>query len=133
MGKRGDGVRKILDTLFHNKKHSIGFPILVATVLYLVFVVFGVAEDKVNLMITTPIVSIVGFFGVFVIVLVQVKNTLCPAWFLNLFECLIVVVFGVYTIIGTVSFVISGFQSFTPALCLGPITFSAVSWAHSKR
>lgn len=124
---------KILDTLFHNKKLSIGIPILIATVLYLLFIVFGMAEDKTNLIITTPIVSIVVFFGVFVMVLVQVKNTLCPAWFLNLFEFLIIVVFGVYTIIGTVSFVISGFHSFTPALCLGPITFSAVSWAHSKR
>lgn len=126
-------MRKILDTLFHNKKLSIGIPILVATVLYLVFVVFGVAEDKINLIITTPIISIVVFFGVFVMVLVQVKNTLCPAWFLNLFEFLIVVVFGVFAIVGTIPFVISGFQNFTPTLCLGPITFSAVSWAHSKR
>lgn len=126
-------MRNILDTLFHNKKLSIGIPILIATVLYLVFVVFGVAEDKINLIITTPIVSIVVFFGVFAVVLVQVKNALCPAWFLNLFEFLIVVVFGVYTIIGTVSFVISGFQNFTPMLCWGPVIFSAVSWAHSKR
>lgn len=126
-------MRNILNTLFHNKKLSIGIPILIATVLYLLFVVFGVAEDKINLIITTPIVSIVVFFGVFVMVLVQVKNTLCPAWFLNLFEFLIVVVFGVYTIIGTISFVMSGFQNFTPMLCLGPVTFSAVSWAHSKR
>ena len=126
-------MRKILDTLFHNKKLSIGIPILIATGLYLLFIVFGMAEDKTNLIISTPIVSVVGFFGVFALVLVQIKNTLCPEWFLNLFEFLIVVVFGVYTIIGTVSFVISGFQNFTPALCLGPITFSAVSWAHSKR
>ena len=126
-------MRKILDTLFHNKKLSIGIPILIATVLYLLFIMFGMAEDKTNLIITTPIVSIVIFFGVFALVLVQVKNTLCPAWFLNLFEFLIVVVFGVYTIIGTVSFVISGFQNFTPMLCLEPVIFSAVSWAHSKR
>ena len=126
-------MRKILDTLLHNKKLSIGIPILIATVLYLLFIVFGMAGDKVNLIIITPIVSIVVFFGVFAVVLVQIKNTLCPAWFLNLFEFLLVVIVGVYTIIGTVSFVISGFQNFTPALCLGPITFSAVSWAHSKR
>lgn len=126
-------MRKILDTLFQNKKHSIGIPILIATVLYLLFIMFGMAEDKTNLIITTPIVSIVVFFGTFALVLVQIKNTLCPEWFLNLFEFLLVVIVGVYTIIGTVSFVISGFQNFTPMLCLGPVIFSAVSWAHSKR
>lgn len=126
-------MRKILDTLFHNKKLSIGIPILIATVLYLLFIVFGMAGDKVNLIIITPIVSVVCFFSVFVLVLIQVKNTLCPEWFLNLFELLIVIIFGVYTLTGTVAFVISGFQNFTPMLCLGPVIFSAVSWAHSKR
>ena len=126
-------MRKILDTLFHNKKLSIGIPILIATVLYLLFIMFGMAEDKTNLIITTPIVSIVVFFGVFALVRVQIKNTLCPEWFLNLFEFLLVVIVGIFTVVQTISFVISGFQNFTPALCLGPITFSAVSWAHSKR
>lgn len=126
-------MRKILDTLFHNKKLSIGIPILIATGLYLLFIVFGMAEDKTNLIISTPILSVVGFFGVFAVVLVQVKNALCPAWFLNLLECLVVVMVGVYFLIGTVAFIISGFQNFTPMLCLGPVTFSAVSWAHSKR
>lgn len=126
-------MRKILDTLFHNKKLSIGIPILIATLLYLLFIVFGMAEDKTNFIIITPIVSVVGFFGVFALVLVQVKNTLCPAWFLNLFECLVVVIVGVDSLTGTVAFIISGFQNFTPMLCLGPVIFSAVSWAHSKR
>lgn len=122
-------MRKILDTLFHNKKLSIGIPILIATLLYLLFIVFGMAEDKINLMITTPIVSIVVFFGVFALVLVQVKNALCPEWFLNLFEFLLVV----FAVVQTISFVMSGFQNFTPMLCLGPVIFSAASWAHSKR
>ena len=122
-------MRKILDTLFHNKKLSIGIPILIATVLYLLFIMFGMAEDKTNLIITTPIVSIVVFFGVFALVLVQTKNTLCPEWFLNLFEFLLVV----FAVVQTISFVMSGFQNFTPMLCLGPVIFSAVSWAHSKR
>ena len=126
-------MRKILDTLFHNKKLSIGIPILISAILYLLFVTFGMAEDKINLMITTPIVSIFVFFGVFALVLVQVKNTLCPAWFLNLFECLAVVIVGVYSLTETVAFIISGFQNFTPMLCLWPVIFSAVSWAHSKR
>ncbi|MBQ7089405.1 MAG: hypothetical protein IJN04_07185 [Clostridia bacterium] len=126
-------MRKILDTLFHNKNLSIGIPILIAAILYLLFVAFGMAEDKTNFIIITPIVSVVGFFGVFAVVLVQVKNTLCPAWFLNLFECLVVVIVGVDSLAGTVAFIISGFQNFTPMLCLGPVIFSAVSWAHSKR
>lgn len=126
-------MRKILDTLFHNKKLSIGIPILIATGLYLLFIVFGMAGDKVNLIIITPIVSVVCFFSVFVLVLIQVKNTLCPEWFLNLFEFLLVVIAGIFTVEQTISFVMSGFQNFTPMLCLGPVIFSAVSWAHSKR
>ena len=58
---------------------------------------------------------------------------MCPEWFLNLFELLAIIVFGVYAIIGAISFVVSGFQNFNIGICLGFITYSAISWAHSKR
>ena len=35
--------------------------------------------------------------------------------------------------IGIISFVIRGFQNFDYGLCLGLVTYSALSWAHSKR
>ena len=126
-------MRKILDKLFQNKKLSIIIPIFVAFVMYLLAVCFSNAEDKLDLIITTPICCAVWFFGVFLIIFVQVKNSACPEWFLNLFELLAVTVFTLVSLIKIVPFLISGFQNFDLAICLGLVTFGAVSWAHSKR
>ena len=49
-------MRKILDKMFENRKLSILIPILVSVLLYLLFIIFGVAEDKMNIIIATPIV-----------------------------------------------------------------------------
>ncbi len=126
-------MQTILDKLFQNKKLSIFIPIIIAVLLYLFFIFFGIAEDKTNLIIATPIASLFWFFGLFLVAFIQVKNPMCPKWFLNLFEFLAVVIFGVFSIIGTLSFIISGFKNFNVGLCLGMITYSAISFAHSKR
>ncbi len=119
--------------MFKNKKLSLIIPIAMVLLVYLLFIFFGTAKDKVNLMIVTPIVTVAGFFGVFLITLIQVKNAACPEWFLNLFELLATIIFGTYAIIETFSFLISGFQNFNVGICLGFVTYSAISWAHSKR
>ena len=126
-------MRKILDKMFATKKLSLIIPMAIALLIYLLFILFGIAEDKTNLMIITPIVSIVGFFGIFLVLFVQVKNSICPEGFLNLFELMATIIFGIYAIIGALFFVISGFQNFNVGICLGFISYSAVSWAHSKR
>ena len=58
-------MRKILDKMFGNKKLSLIIPMAIALLIYLLFILFGTSEDKINLMIITPIVSVIGFFGVF--------------------------------------------------------------------
>ncbi|MBQ2676204.1 MAG: hypothetical protein IJF54_02225 [Clostridia bacterium] len=126
-------MRKLLDIMFENKKLSLIVPTAIALLMYLLFILFGTAEDKTNLMIVTPIVSVIGFFGIFLVIFVQVKNSMCPEWFLNLFELLSTVIFGVYAIIWALSFIISGFQNFNVGICLGFIAYSAISLAHSKR
>lgn len=126
-------MRKILDKMFGNKKLSFFIPLLSAAVVYLLFVLFSSAEDKNHMMIATPIVTVIGFFGVFLIVFFQVKNTACPAWFLNSLELFVTVAFGIYAIAATVSFIMSGLQNFSVAICPGMVTYSAVSWAHNKR
>ncbi len=126
-------MRKTLDKMFKNRKLSILVPIAIAALVYLLFIFFGTADDKINLMIITPIVSIICFFVVFLIVFIQVKNSMCPEWFLNLFELLVTIIFGIYTIVGVVFFIVSGFQNFNVGICLGFVTYSAISWAHSKR
>ena len=119
--------------MFENKKLSLIIPITIALFMYLLFVFFGTSEDKTNMIIITPVMSAFWFFCVFFIFFIQVKNPSCPELFLNVFELLTIVFFSIYTIVGIVSFLFSGFQNFSYGLCLGPATYSAVSWAHNKR
>ena len=126
-------MRKLLDKMFKNKKLSLIIPTAIAVLMYLLFVFFGTTEDKTNLMIITPIVSLICFFGVFLVVFVQVKNSIRPEWFLNLFELLATIIFVIYAIVGVISFIVSGFQNFNVGICLGFVTYGAISCAHSKR
>ena len=126
-------MKKILDKMFGNKKLSFIVPNAIALLMYLLFILFGRAEYKIDLMIETPIVSIIGFFGIYLVVFLQVKNPMCPEWFLNLVELLFAICLDSFAVIRIVSFVISGFQNFDIVICLGLITYSAISWAHSKR
>ena len=131
--KVGVNMRKLLDKMFANKKSSLIIPMAIALLMYLLFVFFGTSADKTNLMMVTPIVSVIVFFGIFLVVFIQVKNSMCPEWFLNLFELMATIIFSVYAIIGALSFVISGFQNFNVGICLGFVSYSSISWAHSKR
>ena len=126
-------MRKILDKMFENKKLAMLVPLVLATLVYLLFVLFGAAENKMNLVIEIPIICAIGFFGGFFVLLIQVKNPSCPEWFLNSFELLCTISWILYAIIGTIRFVIGGFQDFDLSICLGFVVYSAFAWAHSKR
>ena len=126
-------MRKILDKIFEKRKLSILIPILISASLYLLFIIFGVAEDKMNIIIATPIIAVFWFFGVFLVVYVQVKNKSCPEGFLNIVEFAATLLFGIYSTVDAISVVISGFQSFTPITAAGLLTYASISWAHSKR
>ena len=60
-------MRKLLDIMFRNKKLSILIHILLALVVYILFILFGNAEDKIRIVAITPILSAIWFFGVFLI------------------------------------------------------------------
>ena len=126
-------MRKILDKMFENKKLSILLPILISAFLYLLFIIFGVSEDKMNIKIVTLIGSVFWFFGSFLVVYVQVKNKSCPEGFLNFVEFVATLFFGIYSIVDAISVVISGFQNFTPITAAGLLTYASIAWAHSKR
>ena len=126
-------MRKILDKMFENKKLSILIPIFISTLLYLLFIIFGVAEDKMDIIIATPIAAVFWFFGAFLVVYIQVKNKRCPEVFLNIFEFVTTLFFGIYSIVDAISVVISGFQNFTPITVAGLLTYASIAWAHSKR
>ena len=126
-------MRKILDKMFENRKLAFWLPIIFATLVYLLFLLFATVEDKNELLIATPVATVFWLFGSFLVVFVQVKNPRCPEWFLNFFELMAVVVFTVSGLIEAISFVISGFQNFSPLICAGIITYSSISLAHNKR
>ena len=42
-------MRKILDKMFENKKLAILIPILISALMYVLFIIFGTAEDKINI------------------------------------------------------------------------------------
>lgn len=126
-------MRKILDKIFAKRKLSILIPILISASLYLLFIIFGVAEDKMNIIIATPIAAVFWFFGAFLVVYIQVKNKKCSDVFLNIVEFVATLVFGIYSIVDAISVVISGFQTFTPITAAGLLTYASISWAHSKR
>ena len=48
--------------MFANKKLSLIIPMAIALLMYLLFILFGTSADKTNLMMVTPIVSVIGFF-----------------------------------------------------------------------
>lgn len=126
-------MRKILDKMFENKKLSILIPILISVTLYLLFIIFGVAEDKTNIIIATPIAAVFWFLGAFLVVYIQVKNKRCPEGFLNIVEFVATLLFGIYSIVDAISVVISGLQNFTPITAAGLLTYASIAWAHNKR
>lgn len=126
-------MRKFLDSIFANKKLSILIPILYSTLLYLIFILFGTTEDKMGIITITPIASIFIFFGVFLVIYIQVKNKWCPEGFLNFFELIAIIACLNASISFTVFFVVSGFQSFTPITSAAPLIYASIAWAHSKR
>lgn len=126
-------MRKLLDALFSHKKLSFIIPLLSAVVMYLLFIVFVNRPDKLRLAVITPIVTLIRFFGVFLVVFAQVKNRLCTEWFLNLVELLILVIFGLFSIVSCIWFLINPFQNYSEMLCSSMVAWSAVCWAHSKR
>ena len=126
-------MKKILDRMFKSTKLSFVIPLSLALLMYLLFIIFSPSPNKAELIIMTPILSIVWLFGVYFIFLLQIKNPSCPEWFLNSFELLATIIFTFLFIMGTVSFFTTGFQNFNLQICFGCVTYSAIALAHSKR
>ena len=124
---------KILDRMFCNKKWCMLIPALIAMFIYLLFILFSNTDNKINSIIAIPIISAAWFFGSFLVVYMQVKNPICPQWFLDLFELIVIVGFGTYAIISALRFITGGFQNLDYGLCMGLLTYSSVCWAHSMR
>ena len=126
-------MRKFLDKILCKKKWCMLVPILVAACIYLLFIIFGEADNKLRVITTFFLLSALCFVCVFLVVYAQVKNKMCPDWFLALFELIVISVTGLFAVITIVQFFAGGCQNLDFAPCIGPITYSAVCLADSKR
>ena len=125
-------MRKLLDKLLLTKWAYI-IPLGLASIVYLLFLFFSDSESKSNLLTSVPFACAVGFLGVFAVIFVQIKNPHCPAWFLDGFEILAILVFGLSALWMLIGFIASRLQTLNPLACLGLIVYSAVALAHRFR
>ena len=125
-------MKNFLDKLYGNTRPAMAFPLFTALVIYLLFAIFGVTNNKMNLLFVAPIVSVILFFMLFLVIYIQIKNTSCPEWFLNLCELLFTIFSFLMFVRGIFPFFFSGFEDFL-TVCFGCVAFSAIAWAHSKR
>jgi hypothetical protein len=126
-------MREILDKIFKNKKLTILIPIIVSLFLYFLFVLFGTGEEKNNMLILLPLMGLFWYFGVFLVVYIQIKNPLCPEKFLDFFVFIATIFFSIGAVFLTVSALINGMHNFNPVTIPACLTLSSLSWAHSKR
>lgn len=126
-------MRNLLDRVFSNRKAAIIAPLVTAAVMYLLFLLFGQGEDKVNLLLELLLVSVIWYWGVYFIFWIQTKNSSCPEWFLDWSELLALAVFGLGAVNFGVQFLFHMAGNFAPSLCPAIITWSAIALVHGKR
>ncbi len=131
--KNKGGIRKALDSLFKNKKLALITPIISAIVIYILFVLFYQGADKSTLLILTPIVSAIAYAGIYLVFFIQLKNPMCPSRFLDVFELLALIVFGLGSVTNLISFITNMNENFSVIICIGMIVWSVVSLIHNKR
>ena len=124
-------LRKVVDTL-HGSKWARIVPIIIAVALYALFLIFGNAETKERFL-GTPIWALIWYWGSFMVVYVQVRNAERSEGFLNTVILLTTIVFAWGSVNAIVHFLLDMSGSFNPAVMLGPVTWSSISLAHSKR
>lgn len=126
-------MRRILDKMFE-KKITISIPIIFSLFLYLLYILFGTGDEKNNMILLLPLMGVFWYFGVFFVIYIQIKNPLCPEKTLDFFELVSAFFFGIGSIVYVIIFFVSKMQIYAgvmaPIACL---SFSAISFAHSKR
>lgn len=126
-------MRNILDHIFSNRRAAIIAPLITAVVMYLLFVLFGQGEDKQALVLAIPVYSALCYGATFVVFWLQVKNPVCPDWFLDFVELMCLAVFGVGAVVFILRFFVNMDTGFAPTLCPCILTWSAVALVEGKR
>ena len=74
-------MRKILDTMFANKKLAILIPLLSAAAMYLLFLLFGMSDEKQIYFSERRFYLRCGFSGAFLLFLFRLKTPPTPSGF----------------------------------------------------
>lgn len=124
--------RQLLDCLY-GKKWSQIIPIAIAAATYLLYLIFGEGEEKVFLLIASPIMSLIAFAGVYGIVSFQMKNPHCSEGFLNGGLLMLTVVFGFSAVGLLISFLTNMQYGFAFSLPMVLSVVSGISLAYGQR
>ena len=126
-------MRNLLDRIFSNRRVSVVAPMIAAAVFYLLFVLFGQIDDKLNWMWLIPFISALWYGGVYFVFWIQMRNPLCPDGFLDFFELACFAAFGIASVFFAFRFFVNMAGGFAPTLCPAIITLSVVALVDKKR
>ena len=124
-------MKRILDKMFENKKLSLTVSLAAALLMYLLFILFGTADDKGDYMIAMPIISVICFAGVYVCM--RIQTVISCVWLWNFFELFAAVVLPIYSAAYCIAYIADGFQGFNPSCILGFVAYGAIALAHNGR
>ena len=126
-------MRNLLDRLLSNRRASIIWPLVTAAAMYLLFVLFGQGENKMEWLILVPLVSLFWYWGVYFVFWIQLKNPMCPEKFLDFVELTALLFFGAGAVWFMLIFLLNPATGFIPTLCPAIITWSSIALLHGKR
>lgn len=126
-------MRSLLDRLFFNYRMAIVSPLIAAAAFYLLFVLFGQAEDKITWIWLIPVLSAFWYGGAYLVFWIQVKNPLCSDSFLDFFELLCFAMFGLGSASMALRFIFNVTTGFVPTLCPGILTLSVIALVDKRR
>lgn len=126
-------MRFLLDSIFKCKRLAVVFPLITALVFgllgYFLSDSFG---SGINNLCLLPLYMLCAFLVTFFLLFGIMSIKMCPGWYVDTFELLILLGTGISAVAQMINFFID-FQSFTSSLPICITCWSAVSVAHNRR
>lgn len=126
-------MRDLLDRLLAKRRLSLYLPLVIAAALYVLFVLFGQAEDKMQLLWGAPLMAVIWYLGVCFVLGFQTKNPFGSEKLLDFMELAMLLFFGFGAAVFTLRFLVNMAYGFAPTLCGTVVTWSAVTLVHGRR
>ena len=131
--KKKSKLRGFLDKVFDYPYIKIAAVAGIALVCFLLFVLFGESEQKSQMLLSVAVVTPIVFFGVCMVIWIQIKNPMCPSGFLDFVELMFLVVMIIGLITQTISFIIDIRHGYTVSQSMISSALCGLTFIHSKR